>query len=869
MTGNELRQKYLQFFAGKEHLILPSYPLIPDNDPSLLLIGAGMAPFKPFFTGKMKPPQLRIATSQRCIRTGDIENVGRTARHHTFFEMLGNFSFGDYFKKEAIAWAWEFVTKELGLAPDKLWITIYTDDDEAFEIWNKDIGLPPERIIRMEDNFWEIGTGPCGPCSELYVDLGEERGCGKPDCAVGCNCDRYLEIWNLVFTQFDRDEAGNYTPLAKKNIDTGAGLERIASVLQNKKSNFETDLLFPIIEHAMKVAGVEYGQAVRTDISLKVIADHARSVTVMISDGILPSNEGRGYVMRRLLRRAVRHGRLLGIEKPFLVDIVDVVAEIFRQPYPDIGEKRDYIKKVIQLEEARFGETLAQGTELLTQHIETVKAAGGEILDGAITFKLYDTFGFPWELTAEILEEHGLKLDKAGFDQAMTEQRERARAARHEADVAVSIPDLSGLASQKLTVDYSATAATVVCLFREGRIVEETRDGEEVAVILDVTSFYAEGGGQVGDNGVLTGPLGKLEVVTTRKLPDGTVYHLGTVTEGFLKQGDKVQLELGQERKAAITRNHTATHLLHAALRETLGSHVNQAGSYVGPDRLRFDFSHFAAMSPQELATVEQAVNRSILINASIGVLETSQEMAKQMGAMALFGEKYGEKVRVVVVGDISKELCGGTHVAATGEIGLFKIVAESSIGSGLRRIEAVTGLAALDYANQREAMLEAAAQLLKTRPEELVSRLEQALNHSKELEKELAAVQLQQAKGVVQGLLQQVAEIKSVPMVAAAVEAPDMDTLRSMADMVRDSLKTGVVVLGAVVGDKVNFVAMAGKEAVGRGAHAGNIVKEVSAAAGGGGGGRPEMAQAGGKNPEKLAEALGLVGSILEKQLR
>ena len=869
MTGNELRQKYLQFFAGKEHLILPSYPLIPDNDPSLLLIGAGMAPFKPFFTGKMKPPQLRIATSQRCIRTGDIENVGRTARHHTFFEMLGNFSFGDYFKKEAIAWAWEFVTKELGLAPDKLWITIYTDDDEAFEIWNKDIGLPPERIIRMEDNFWEIGTGPCGPCSELYVDLGEERGCGKPDCAVGCNCDRYLEIWNLVFTQFDRDEAGNYTPLAKKNIDTGAGLERIASVLQNKKSNFETDLLFPIIEHAMKVAGVEYGQAVRTDISLKVIADHARSVTVMISDGILPSNEGRGYVMRRLLRRAVRHGRLLGIEKPFLVDIVDVVAEIFRQPYPDIGEKRDYIKKVIQLEEARFGETLAQGTELLTQHIETVKAAGGEILDGAITFKLYDTFGFPWELTAEILEEHGLKLDKAGFDQAMTEQRERARAARHEADAAVSIPDLSGLANQKLTVDYSATAATVVCLFREGRIVEETRDGEEVAVILDVTSFYAEGGGQVGDNGVLTGPLGKLEVVTTRKLPDGTVYHLGTVTEGFLKQGDKVQLELGQERKAAITRNHTATHLLHAALRETLGSHVNQAGSYVGPDRLRFDFSHFAAMSPQELATVEQAVNRSILINASIGVLETSQEMAKQMGAMALFGEKYGEKVRVVVVGDISKELCGGTHVAATGEIGLFKIVAESSIGSGLRRIEAVTGLAALDYANQREAMLEAAAQLLKTRPEELVSRLEQALNHSKELEKELAAVQLQQAKGVVQGLLQQVAEIKSVPMVAAAVEASDMDTLRSMGDMVRDSLKTGVVVLGAVVGDKVNFVAMAGKEAVGRGAHAGNIVKEVSAAAGGGGGGRPEMAQAGGKNPEKLAEALGLVGSILEKQLR
>ena len=869
MTGNELRQKYLQFFAGKEHLILPSYPLIPDNDPSLLLIGAGMAPFKPFFTGKMKPPQLRIATSQRCIRTGDIENVGRTARHHTFFEMLGNFSFGDYFKKEAIAWAWEFVTKELALAPDKLWITIYTDDDEAFEIWNKDIGLPPERIIRMEDNFWEIGTGPCGPCSELYVDLGEERGCGKPDCAVGCNCDRFLEIWNLVFTQFDRDEAGKYTPLAKKNIDTGAGLERIASVMQNKKSNFETDLLFPIIEHTMKVAGVVYGKQDRTDVSLKVIADHARSVTVMISDGILPSNEGRGYVMRRLLRRAVRHGRLLGIEKPFLVDIVDVVAEIFRQPYPDIGEKRDYIKKVIQLEEARFSETLAQGTELLNQHIETVKAAGGEILDGAITFKLYDTFGFPWELTAEMLEEQGLKLDKAGFDRAMTEQRERARAARHEADAVVAIPDLSGLGTDKLKVDVAATTGTVVCLFRDGRIVEETRDGEEVAVILDVTPFYAEGGGQVGDAGMLTGPLGKLEVTTARKLPDGTVYHLCTVVEGFLKQGDKVQIELDVERKAASARNHTATHLLHAALRDTLGTHVNQAGSYVGPDRLRFDFSHFAAMSAAELATVELAVNQSILANAAIGVLETSQDMAKQMGAMALFGEKYGEKVRVVVVGDISKELCGGAHVAATGEIGLFKIVSESSVGSGLRRIEAVTGLAALEYANQREAMLEQAAQLLKTRPEELVSRLELALGHSKDLEKELAALQLQHAKTAVQGLLQQVVEIKGVPFVAAAVDAPDMDALRSMADMVRDNLQSGVVVLGAVVGDKVNFVAMASKEAVTRGAHAGNIVKEVSAAAGGGGGGRPEMAQAGGKNPEKLPTALAIVASLLEKQLR
>ena len=869
MTGNELRQKYLQFFAGKDHLILPSYPLVPDNDPSLLLIGAGMAPFKPFFTGKMKPPHLRIATSQRCIRTGDIENVGRTARHHTFFEMLGNFSFGDYFKKDAIAWAWEFVTQELGLAPDKLWITIYTDDDEAFEIWNKDIGLPPERIIRMEDNFWEIGSGPCGPCSELYVDLGAERGCGKPDCAVGCNCDRYLEIWNLVFTQFDRDDAGKYSPLAKKNIDTGAGLERIASVLQNKKSNFETDLLFPIIEHAMKVAGVEYGKQDRTDVSLKVIADHARSVTVMISDGILPSNEGRGYVLRRLLRRAVRHGRLLGIEKTFLADIVDVVAEIFRQPYPDIGEKREYIKKIIQLEEERFGETLAQGTELLNQQVEILKAAGGETLDGAITFKLYDTFGFPWELTDEILSEQGLKLDKAGFDKAMAEQRERARSARQEAETAVVIPDLSGIGTDKLRVDFSAKNATVACLFREGRIVEETRDGEEVAIILDVTPFYAEGGGQVGDIGVLTGPLGKVELITTRKLPDGTVYHLGQVTEGFLKQGDTVAIELDQERRSASARNHSATPLLQAALREVLGTHVNQAGSYVGPDRLRFDFSHFSAMTPAEIAAVELAVNRAILTDTNIGTIETSQDMAKQMGAMALFGEKYGEKVRVVVVGDISKELCGGTHVGSTGEIGQFKIIAESSVGSGLRRIEAVTGLAALEYVNQREDMLEQAAQLLKTRPEELVSRIEMSLNHARELEKELAALQAQLSKGIAQELLQQIHEVKGVQYVAAQVKAPDMDELRSIADRIRDGLTAGVVVLGAVVGDKVNFVAMAGKEAVSRGAHAGNIIRAVSTAAGGGGGGRPEMAQAGGKNPEKLAAALELVSALLEQQIK
>ena len=619
----------------------------------------------------------------------------------------------------------------------------------------------------------------------------------------------------------------------------------------------------------MKVAGVEYGKQARTDVSLKVIADHARSVTVMISDGILPSNEGRGYVLRRLLRRAVRHGRLLGIDKAFLADIVDVVAEIFRMPYPDIGEKREYIKKIIQLEEARFGETLAQGTELLNQQIEVLIADGGDTLDGAVIFKLYDTFGFPWELTDEILAEQGLKLDKAGFDKAMAEQRERARSARQEEAAAVVIPDLSGLGVDKLRVDYSANGATVVGMFREGRIVTETRDGEEVAVILDVTPFYAEGGGQVGDVGILTGPLGKVEVATTRKLPDGTVYHLGQVTEGFLKQGDTVKIELDGERRAASARNHSATHLLQAALRQVLGTHVNQAGSYVGPDRLRFDFSHFTAMTPEEIATVELTVNRAVLTDTHVGTIETSQEMAKQMGAMALFGEKYGEKVRVVVVGDISKELCGGTHVESTGEIGQFKIIAESSVGAGLRRIEAVTGLAALEYANQREAILEQAAQLLKTRPEELISRLEISQNHVRELEKEIAALQKQLSQGIVQELLQQVREVKGIRYIASAVSAPDMDELRSIADRIRDGLAGGVVVLGAVVGDKVNFVAMAGKEAVARGIHAGNIVKEVSAATGGGGGGRPEMAQAGGKNPEKMSDALSLVEAILEKQVK
>lgn len=868
MTGNELRKKFLQFFASKEHLILPSYPLIPENDPTLLLIGAGMAPFKPFFTGKMKPPRLRIATSQKCVRTGDIENVGRTARHHTFFEMLGNFSFGDYFKKEAIAWGWEFVTKELGLEPDRLWITIHTKDDEAFDIWHNDIGLPPQRIVRMEDNFWEIGPGPCGPCSEIYVDLGPERGCGKPDCAVGCNCDRYLEIWNLVFTQFDRDEAGNYTPLAKKNIDTGAGLERIASVLQNKKSNFETDLLFPIIEHMEKVAGVKYGTAAKTDVSLKVIADHGRSMVVMISDGVLPSNEGRGYVLRRILRRAVRHGRLMGVDKPFLADIVDVVAAIFAEPYPEIGEKRAYIKRVIQLEEDRFIATLQQGIELLNKHIGELKAAGSATLSGADAFRLYDTFGFPWELTQEILDDEGMSLDKAAFDAAMAEQRERARSARAENE-RITLPDLSGVVSEGLAYDPDADSGKIVVILQNGKIVDEASDGEEVAVIFNVTPFYAEGGGQVGDTGMVSGPLGKMQVSSAQKLPDGTIYHVGLVEEGVLKTGDAVKLAVDTVRRQATARNHTATHLLHAALKKALGSHVNQAGSLVGPERLRFDFSHFAPVSDSELAEVEKTVNAAILESIPVSVIETTQELAKEMGAMALFGEKYGHKVRVIVAGDFSKELCGGTHVTNTSTIGLFKIVSEASVGAGVRRIEAVTGAGALEYVNNREAILVTAAAALKTRPEDLVSKIEALEGELKATEQALAAANGKLAKLAVQELLAGKETAGEVEIVAGQVSAADMEDLRSTADLVRARLACGVAVLGAVSGDKVNFVVMATAKAVAKGIHAGNIVKAAATVAGGGGGGRPDMAQAGGKQPGKIAEALAAAVATVKSQIK
>ncbi|MBR2215595.1 MAG: alanine--tRNA ligase [Selenomonadaceae bacterium] len=870
MTGNELREAYLEFFAQKKgHLRMDSFSLIPENDPTLLLIGAGMAPLKPFFTGKMKPPCPRVTTSQRCVRTGDIENVGRTARHQTFFEMLGNFSFGDYFKAEAIPWAWEFLTEVVGLPKEKLWVSVYPDDDEAIKIWQSQPGFPQDHIVKMEDNFWEIGPGPCGPDSEIYIDLGEERGCGKPDCAVGCDCDRFLEIWNLVFTQYDRTEEGEYKPLAHKNIDTGCGLERLASVVQNKASNFETDLLFPIIEYAARVSGVAYGQSEKTDVSLKVIADHARSMTVMIMDGILPSNEGRGYVLRRILRRAIRHGRMLGIKDKFLAGAVEAVVKIYggARDFAQLLAKAEYIKRVITLEEERFAATLAQGMELLSGHIADTKKEGKAELPGEIGFRLYDTFGFPWELTEEILHENGLTLGKQGFDKAMEEQRERARSARAE-NQRVAVPDLSGIDTSNLRVDEKATTATVVAIWKGGLLAEELTDGEEAGIILSVTPFYAEGGGQVGDEGKFLGEFGHVKVLNAKKLPDGTVYHLSYMEEGQLKVGETVEIVLDKKQKLSSARNHTATHLLQAALKKVVGEQVNQAGSSVTPDRLRFDFSNFEPVSPQQLKDVEELVNEEILTATDVEISHMKLDEAKAAGAMALFGEKYGDVVRVVRVPGFSMELCGGSHVKNVGEIGLFKIVSETGIAAGVRRIEAITGRAAWEYARAQGETLREVAGILKTKPNDLPNNLTKLLAERKAMQQQIDEIHAMQEKADAQKLLMAVQDIKGVPFVGGKANAADMDELRNIADLTCDKLETGVVVLASVNEGKVNLVVKAAKGAVARGIHAGKIIKEAAKLVGGGGGGRPEMAQAGGKNPEGLPQAFDKAREVVEAQL-
>lgn len=869
MSGKEIRRKYLDFFVKNGHLELPSASLIPKDDPSLLMIGAGMAPFKAYFTGKMKPPCTRITTSQRCVRTGDIENVGHTARHHTFFEMLGNFSFGDYFKYDAIRWAWQFLTEELDLPKDKLWATIYPDDEEAYKIWTTETDINPDHIVKLDDNFWEIGSGPCGPDSEIFIDLGEERGCGSPTCGVGCDCDRFLEIWNLVFTQFDRTEDGKYNPLVHKNIDTGCGLERVASVLQNKPSNFETDLMFPIIEYASKVAGVEYGKNKETDVSLKVIADHARSISFMVMDGILPSNEGRGYVLRRLLRRAVRHARTLGIQEKFLAGAVDVVAEIYSGVYDELTNRKDYIKKVITLEEERFATTLNQGMELLNAKIESLKAENKTVLDGEVGFKLYDTYGFPWELTDEILHENNMTLDKDSFDKAMEQQRTRARNARGE-NKRMDIPDLRDSNIGELKIDENARQAKIVCIWKNAQITDALEDGDEAGVILDVTPFYAEGGGQEGDIGSLKSDMGSATVIDTKKLPDGTVYNIVHVTEGSLHTGDAVEITVDMTNKLASARNHTATHLLQAALKRVVGDHINQAGSFVNADHLRFDFSSFEPITDEQLAEVEAMVNAEILTGQDVNISFMKQDEAKEMGAMALFGEKYGDIVRVVTVPGFSMELCGGSHVKNVGQIGMFKIVSETGVAAGVRRIEALTGKAAIDYMNNKAKLLAEAVSTLKTNETNLLDKINAVLTENKEMKQELTKVQAARAKADSQKLLMGLEEYNGVNVIIGKVQATNMDELRNSADLICSKYKkAGVVVLGAVIGDKVNFVVKANKDAVARGIHAGKIVKEVAQAAGGNGGGRPDMAQAGAKQAEKLPEAFDKAHQIIQAQIK
>lgn len=853
MTGNEIRKAYLDFFESKKHLKLHSFSLVPENDPSLLLIGAGMAPLKPYFTGKLVPPSYRVTTSQKCIRTGDIDNVGRTARHHTFFEMLGNFSFGDYFKKEAITWAWEFLTEVLELDTNKLYVTVYPEDEEAYDIWHNIVGLADERIFKLEDNFWEIGEGPCGPDSEIFYDLGPERGCGKPTCNVGCDCDRYLEIWNLVFTQFNKTKDGSYEPLEKKNIDTGAGLERLASVIQQKESNFETDLLFPIMQRVIDVCHGDYNNK-EQKIAVKVIGDHIRAVTMMIGDGILPSNEGRGYVLRRILRRAVRFGRVLGIEEAFLADLVDIVIDMYKEAYPELAERKELIKTVIATEEAQFSATLAQGLELLNAMIEDADGTG--VLAGEKVFKLYDTFGFPVELTEEIVQEHGMTIDHDGFDKAMKAQQERARAARAKVSAKVATPDTTGLDQSALVKDENAVNARVVLIGIDGAAVERAEKDTAITIILDKTPFHAEGGGQIGDTGYISGPSGKAEVTDTKSLANGLTYMIAIVTEGSLSKGDEVDITVDKVRNLDIARNHTATHLLQAALRKVLGTHVNQAGSLVTPERLRFDFTHFSPMTNEELAEVEKEVNRQIMKNVDLEIEEMPVDDAIKKGAMALFGEKYGDIVRVVNVPGFSCELCGGSHVPNTSVIGSFRIVGESGTGTGIRRIEAVTGKAAHEWAVADAVLLQEAATLLKSKEEDIPAKIEQLLTALKEAEREVAQLSHKLATSSLDDILAAKEEIHGVSVTAASVTADSAEGLRDMADMVLDKVG-GIVLLGAVQGDKVSFVCKVDKELTKQGYHAGKIVKAAAVAAGGGGGGRPDMAQAGGKDPQKLEEAL------------
>ncbi len=872
---NELRRMFLEFFESKEHLKMKSFSLVPHNDNSLLLINSGMAPLKPYFTGQEIPPRRRVTTCQKCIRTGDLENVGKTARHGTFFEMLGNFSFGDYFKKEAIAWSWEFLTQVVGLDADRLYPSIYENDEEAFEIWNKDIGIAPERIFRFgkEDNFWEHGSGPCGPCSEIYYDRGEKYGCGKPGCTVGCDCDRYMEIWNNVFTQFDNDGKGNYTELQQKNIDTGMGLERLASAVQDVDSIFDVDTVLALRTKVCEIAGVEYKKAYETDVSIRIITDHIRSATFMISDGIMPSNEGRGYVLRRIIRRAARQGRKLGVQRMFLAELSGTVIEGSKDGYPELDEKKEFIFNTLTQEEEKFNKTIDQGLTILSEMEEQITKAGMKELAGADAFKLYDTYGFPLDLTREILEEKGFSVDEEGFKSCMQEQKEKARKARKVtnymgADVTVYEAIDPAITTDFVGYDQLTCESEITVLTTETEIVDALTDGQVGTIIVEQTPFYATMGGQEGDIGIITAADGEFQVENTIKLLGGKVGHIGKVVRGMIKKGDQVTLSVDTARRTSTCKNHSATHLLQKALRDVLGGHVEQAGSYQDGERTRFDFSHPTAMTAEEIRQVEQIVNEKIAENLAVETKIMSIEEAKKSGAMALFGEKYGDTVRVVQMGEFSSELCGGTHVKHTGNIGSFKILSESGVAAGVRRIEAVTGNNETAYYQNLEAQLQEAARTLKTNPASLVERCEHLMAEMKALQSENEALKSKAAKDALGDVMDQVQEVKGVKLLASKVAGVDMSGLRELGDQLKEKLGEGVVVLLSEKEGKVNLIAMATEGAMQKGAHAGNLIKGIAALVGGGGGGRPNMAQAGGKNPAGMDDAIAECAKVLEGQL-
>ncbi len=871
MTGDELRQAYLDFFKSKEHLILPSAPLVPKNDPSLLWINAGMAPFKTYFNGQEIPPSKRIATSQKCIRTNDIENVGKTARHHTFFEMLGNFSFGDYFKEEAITWAWEFVTENLKLDKDKLWITIYENDDEAFAIWHEKIGLAKERIMRMgkKENFWQIGTGPCGPCSEIHYDRGPEYGTGPEDVVAG-EGDRYLEIWNLVFTQYDYTEEGEYLTLPNKNIDTGMGLERVASILQDVDTNYETDFFMPVIDFIEEDTGIPYRENGEITTAYRVIADHIRGITMAIFDGVLPANEGRGYVIRRLIRRAVRYGGKLGYKQPFLFQIVPVVIENMKSAYPRLADRQEHIQSIIEAEEDRFYQTLDQGLSILNNMVKVLKEENNNILSGKAAFKLYDTYGFPFDLTKDILSEKEIKIDEEEFNMEMEKQRERARKARDDegftkSEVDEIYKELEEEIEKTEFIGYrNLTANTKITgIIKKGKEVEKINKGDEAEVILKRTPFYAESGGQVGDVGILEGKNVKVKVNTTYKKADYFI-HKVSVKEGSLKKGQAIKAQVSTEKRWAAARNHTATHLLHQVLRDNLGEHVKQSGSLVSDNRLRFDFSHFSALSQEVLSKIEKEVNEKILANMAVETIQTTVETARDMGATALFTEKYGKQVRVIKIGDYSIELCGGTHVDFTGDIGLFKITGESGIAAGIRRIEAVTGKGALAYVNNKEKILADAANLLNTTEEGFLNKIEQLIAEKDELKKEITSLNDRLANFKSRDLLQQVEDIDGLSLLTAEVQDMDSENLRKLADELKNELKSGIIVLASNLSQKVIFVAVVTDDLLEKGYHAGKLIAKVAKITGGGGGGRPDMAEAGGSKTDKIKEALAEVKNLI-----